>query len=146
MNNVQINDMTLSDYFDIEPLLNTEFDDFWKPSILKAELENTNSKYIVAKIDEKIVGFAGIWFSVDDAHITNIVVKKDCRHQGIASQMLEKLISLAKENNKLSLTLEVNVKNELAKKLYLKYNFKNLGIRKKYYHNTEDAYIMTLYF
>lgn len=136
--------MNLGDFQEIEPIYNLEFDDFWKPQNLKFELQNVSSKYIVAKENGEIVGFAGIWYSVDDAHITNIVVRKSYRNKGIGSLLLEKLIELAKP--KTSLTLEVNTKNEIAQKLYLKYGFKNLGIRKKYYDGIEDAYIMTLYF
>ncbi len=136
--------MNLGDFQEIEAIYNLEFDDFWKPQNLKSELQNVSSKYIVAKENGKIVGFAGIWYSVDDAHITNIVVRKSYRNKGIGSLLLEKLIELAKP--KTSLTLEVNTKNEIAQKLYLKYGFKNLGIRKKYYDGIEDAYIMTLYF
>lgn len=136
--------MNLGDFQEIEPIYNIEFDDFWKPQNLKSELQNVSSKYIVAKENGEIVGFAGIWYSVDDAHITNIVVRKSYRNKGIGSLLLEKLIELAKP--KTSLTLEVNTKNEIAQKLYLKYGFKNLGIRKKYYDGIEDAYIMTLYF
>ena len=136
--------MNLGDFQEIEAIYNLEFDDFWKPQNLKSELQNVSSKYIVAKENGKIVGFAGIWYSVDDAHITNIVVRKSYRNKGIGSLLLEKLIELAKQ--KTSLTLEVNTKNEIAQKLYLKYGFKNLGIRKKYYDGIEDAYIMTLYF
>lgn len=136
--------MNLDDFQKIEPIYNLEFDDFWKPQNLKSELQNVSSKYIVAKENGEIVGFAGIWYSVDDAHITNIVVRKSYRNKGIGSLLLEKLIELAKP--KTSLTLEVNTKNEIAQKLYLKYGFKNLGIRKKYYDGIEDAYIMTLYF
>lgn len=136
--------MNLGDFQEIEPIYNLEFDDFWKPQNLKSELQNVSSKYIVAKENGEIVGFAGIWYSVDDAHITNIVVRKNYRNKGIGSLLLEKLIELAK--TKTSLTLEVNTKNEIAQKLYLKYGFKNLGIRKKYYDGIEDAYIMTLYF
>ncbi len=136
--------MNLGDFQEIEPIYNLEFDDFWKPQNLKSELQNVSSKYIVAKENGEIVGFAGIWYSVDDAHITNIVVRKSYRNKGIGSLLLEKLIELAK--TKTSLTLEVNAKNEIAQKLYLKYGFKNLGIRKKYYDGIEDAYIMTLYF
>ena len=136
--------MNLGDFQEIEPIYNLEFDDFWKPQNLKSELQNVSSKYIVAKENGEIVGFAGIWYSVDDAHITNIVVRKSYRNKGIGSLWLEKLIELAKP--KTSLTLEVNTKNEIAQKLYLKYGFKNLGIRKKYYDGIEDAYIMTLYF
>lgn len=136
--------MNLGDFQEIEPIYNLEFDNFWKPQNLKSELQNVSSKYIVAKENGEIVGFAGIWYSVDDAHITNIVVRKSYRNKGIGSLLLEKLIELAK--TKTSLTLEVNTKNEIAQKLYLKYGFKNLGIRKKYYDGIEDAYIMTLYF
>lgn len=141
---MEITDMTLDDFYEIEPVFNINFDKFWEPQNLKSELSNQNSKYIVAKENNKIIGFAGIWFSVDDAHITNIVVHKLYRQQGIGSKLLEELIELAKIKS--SLTLEVNVKNEIAQKLYLKYGFKNLGIRKKYYNNTDDAYIMTLNF
>jgi len=146
MDNIQISNMSLDDFYEIAPIYNNKFDDFWNASILKSELDNINSKYIVAKLNNTVVGFAGIWFSVDDAHITNIVVHNDFRHNGIGSLLLEKLISLAKQNNKTSLTLEVSIKNKYAQKLYDKYNFKNLGIRKKYYNGIEDAYIMTLYF
>ena len=144
MNNIEILDMTFDDLKSIEPIYNTEFDDFWSIENLKSELENPSSKCIVSKSESKIVGFAGIWFSVDDVHITNIVVHKDFRHQGIGSMLLEKLIELAKV--KTSLTLEVNTKNEYAINLYLKYGFQNLGIRKKYYKGIDDAYILTLYF
>lgn len=137
--------MTLDDFSEIKSIYNSEFDDFWNINILKSELENLNSKYIVAKSDDEIVGFAGLWFSVDDAHITNIVVKKDKRHIGIGSKLLEELIDLTKKQKKLSITLEVNTKNIPAQNLYLKYGFENLGIRKKYYNGIEDAFIMTLY-
>lgn len=146
MDNIQILRMTLDDFYEIEDVYNTCFDTFWEPHNLKSELENINSQYIVAKINSQIVGFAGIWYSVDDAHITNIVVHKDFRKNGIGCKLLENLIDLAKEHNKTSLTLEVNVNNTIAQKLYLKYGFENLGIRKKYYKGIEDAFIMTLYF
>jgi ribosomal-protein-alanine N-acetyltransferase len=141
---MEISNMTLEDFYQIEPVFITEFDDFWKPENLKSELENLNSKYIVAKENGLVVGFAGIWFSVDDAHITNIVVRKSYRHKGIGNALLKVLIELGKAKE--SLTLEVNTQNEIAQKLYLKYGFENLGVRKKYYGGTQDAYIMTLYY
>lgn len=141
---MEISNMTLEDFYQIEPVFITEFDDFWKPENLKSELKNLNSKYIVAKENGLVVGFAGIWFSVDDAHITNIVVRKSYRHKGIGNALLKVLIELGKVKE--SLTLEVNTQNEIAQKLYLKHGFENLGIRKKYYGGIQDAYIMTLYY
>jgi len=143
--NLKFSKMTLSDLDEISDIFEKDFPCSWKVSTLKAELNNLTSKYIVIRSDLEIIGFAGVWLSVDDAHITNIVVKNCYRNQGIGSLLLEKLIEITKENCKASLTLEVNTKNVYAQKLYNKYNFKNLGIRKKYYNGTDDAFIMTLH-
>lgn len=131
---------------DIPNNLTDDFDDFWNPSMLESEINNPNSYCFVAKDDEKIVGFFTLWESVDDIHLTNIVVKKDLRNNGIATIMLKYAIDFVRKSGKSSLTLEVNENNIYAKKLYLKSGFKILGIRKKYYNNTDDAIIMTLEF
>lgn len=144
MDNVEICAMTLDDLESIKAILLIDFDDFWNYNIFKGELENPNSRYIVAKINNKIVGYAGFWKSVDDVHITNIVTKKTCRNKGIAIKMLESLIELAKQEKDITcITLEVNSKNTPAKKLYEKFDFKVVGLRKKYYNNIDDAIIMT---
>ena len=144
MDNVKISMMNLQDLENIKDILIQDFDDFWTYNIFKIELENPNSKYIVAKIENKIIGFAGIWKARDVAHITNIVTAKTLRNKGIGSTMLKKLIELAKsENNINAITLEVNVNNIPAQKLYEKYGFKNTGLRKNYYNNTDDAIILT---
>ncbi len=145
MDNVEISTMTLSDFSEIEDVLFLEFDDFWNVATFKSELTNPNSKYIVAKINGKIVGFAGIWKAVDDVHITNIVTAKKFRKQNIGSILLSNLIKMARAENEISsITLEVNVNNIPAKKLYEKFNFEVVGLRKKYYNNKDDAIIMTL--
>ena len=139
---IEISQMTLEDFEEIKDILQTEFDEFWKPSILKSELENTNSKYIVAKENNIIVGFAGIILLPDDAEITNIVTKKNERKKGIGNLLLAKIIEMAKyERNNIS--LEVNEKNVPAIKLYEKYGFEKVGIRKKYYNGIDNAIIMT---
>ncbi len=142
--NLELNNMEVSDLDLISNILETEFDNFWNYNIFKQELENENSIYIVAKYEGKIVGFGGIWKAVYDVHVTNIVVKKDLRHLGIGTKILEKLISISKELKFNSITLEVNENNKNAIKLYEKFGFKKLGIRKKYYNHTDNAIIMTL--
>ena len=57
---MEITEMTLLDFEEIKDILEVEFDEFWKPSILKSELKSENSKYIVAKKNTNILGFAGI--------------------------------------------------------------------------------------
>ena len=143
---IKIENMTLEDFEKIKDNLQNDFDDFWTPSILKSELKSENSKYIVAKEGENIVGFAGIWISPDDVEITNIVTKKTERKKGIGSLLLEKLIEMAKETKRSNISLEVNENNIGAEYLYKKYGFENVGIRKKYYHGKDNAIIMTKYF
>lgn len=144
MDNIQIFRMTISDLEEIQDTLLLDFDDFWNVNTFKEELLNPNSKYIMAKINDKIVGFAGIWKAVDDVHITNIVTSKNFRRQNIGSVMLSNLIEIAKsEKGITSITLEVNSTNIHAQKLYEKFGFKVVGLRKKYYNNMDDAIIYT---
>lgn len=143
---IKIEKMNLSDFDEIKDSLQIDFDEFWNASILKSELENENSVYIVAKEDNKIVGFAGIIILPDDVEITNIVTKKIERKKGIGSLLLEKLIEIAKETGRDNISLEVNENNIAAKTLYEKFGFKVLGKRKKYYNGIDDAIIMTKYF
>jgi ribosomal-protein-alanine N-acetyltransferase len=144
MDNIQISEMTILDLEEIKDTLLSDFDDFWNINTFKQELLNPNSKYIMAKINNKIVGFAGIWKSVDDVHITNIVTAKKFRKQNIGSKMLLSLIKMAKsERNINSITLEVNSNNIPAQRLYEKFGFDIVGLRKKYYNNIDDAIIYT---
>lgn len=139
---IEIKEMTLEDFEIIKEILQTDFDKFWTPSILKSELESDLSKYIVAKQENQIVGFAGVIILPDDVEITNIVTKKLERKKGIGKLLLDKLIQMAFELEK-DISLEVNEKNEAAINLYKKAGFKEVGIRKKYYNGIDNAIIMT---
>ncbi|MFW2489915.1 ribosomal protein S18-alanine N-acetyltransferase [Clostridium chromiireducens] len=117
----------------------------WSKSSYIQELTNPVAKYFVAKIDDKVVGFAGTWIVLDESHITNIAVHPSYRKQGIASKLLEELLSHCKRQGCVAYTLEVRSSNTAAKALYEKHNFKQDGIRKGYYEdNKEDAVIMWL--
>lgn len=136
--------MNLTDLDNISNNLNN-FDDFWTVGILKEELNNPNCHYIVAEQNNEILGFGGICIILNEATINNIVVRIDKRNQKIGTEILQNLINSSKSLNCSSVTLEVNVQNVFAIKLYEKFGFKNLGMRKNYYKGTIDAYIMTLY-
>ncbi len=71
---------------DLDNLDLDKFDDFWNKNILKQELKQTTSIYIIAKENNEIFGFAGINLILDEAHIANIVVRKDMRGLGIRKE------------------------------------------------------------
>lgn len=142
---MEITEMTLTDLEQMKNTLYSDFDNFWSYNVLKQELENENTTYVIAKENSDVVGFAGISICLDEATLNNIVVKKSCRGRGIGGELLESLIDICGDLNAKTLTLEVDASNEPAIHLYEKFGFKNLGIRKKYYNNSRDAYIMTKY-
>jgi ribosomal-protein-alanine N-acetyltransferase len=142
--NFEISEMTESDFNNIADSLPTDFDDFWSKDSLRNELANERSKCIVARQSIEVVGFASIWFGVDEVHLTNIVTKKSFRHLGIGKLLLEKLIDIVKTSGYKTFTVEVNEQNEVATHFYKKYEFKCVGKRKKYYNGVDDAIIMTM--
>lgn len=140
---MEIVTMILEDLEQMKDTLYSDFDNFWSYNILKQELENKNTTYIVAKENNEVVGFAGISTCLDEATLNNIVVKKSWRGRGIGGELLESLIDLCGDLHMRTFTLEVDTENAPAIHLYEKFGFKNLGIRKKYYNGSRDAYIMT---
>jgi ribosomal-protein-alanine N-acetyltransferase len=93
---------------------------------------------------EDIVGYAGMWMMVDDAHVTTIAVDPAYRGEGIGELLIVDLIDHACLLGASTVTLECRVSNTVAQALYRKYTFRNAGVRKRYYSDDgEDALIMT---
>ena len=152
LEHITISSMNLQDVQNLKEHLTEMFDDFWKYQIFFEEIVNTTSSYLVAKLDDSfphltekthIVGFAGFKPIIDEANIMNVVVRKDMRNLGIATKLLEALCKVCVEKGCTSITLEVNENNLPAIGLYKKQNFQIIGKRKKYYHGTDDAILMT---
>lgn len=143
-NNLVISKMTIEDFDQIKNNIISDFDDFWNEQTLQNELNSPTSYYLVAKLHNEIVGFAGIKIVLDSADIMNIVIKKDNRNCGIGYLLLIELLSIAKQKNINTITLEVNENNLPAIHLYEKLGFKKIAERKKYYQNTYDAFIMQI--
>lgn len=141
MDNINFSTMSLSDLENIKDILYSDFDDYWDYSILKEELEAKNSIYIIAKSEEKIIGFAGIKIIFDEAELMNIVIHKSYRNRGLGTKLLKRLIEICTSKNISSIFLEVNENNIFAQKLYKNFEFKELSLRKNYY-NKDNCIVM----
>jgi tRNA threonylcarbamoyladenosine biosynthesis protein TsaB len=140
---VVIQPMKAEDIKGVHEIETMSFTTPWSLEAFTSEINNELSKYVVAKIDGKIVGYGGMWSIIDEGHITNIAVHADYRGQGIGNAIVKSLIKIAKENNVARMTLEVRPTNIAAIDLYKKYGFEVAGLRKNYYFDTgEDALIM----
>lgn len=99
------------------------------------------TKILVYLHEDKIVGFIMYTILEETIDILNIIVSKENRHQRIASCLIDFMISDMPSTIK-SITLEVRKSNLPAINLYSKFGFEVINVRKKYYSNGEDAYLM----
>ena len=91
-----------------------------------------------------ILGYAGFWRLVDEAHIANIAVAPAWRRRGLGELLLVTIFDQATQIGVEVLTLEVRISNKAAQQLYRKYGFDVVGERRHYYSDSgEDALIMT---
>ena len=132
---------------DVDGVMAVEHDSFltpWSRSAFEEELaQNRLARYIVAEDNGAIVGYAGTWLVINEAHVTNVAVSSQRRREGIGRLLMQNLMELARENGMESMTLEVRVSNAAARHLYEQMGFVETGIRKNYYSETkEDALIL----
>jgi ribosomal-protein-alanine N-acetyltransferase len=103
----------------------------------EAVFREDEHKYLVARDDSKIAGYIGIEKVLDEVHIINMAVHPDYRGQDVGKRLMQNVL-----NDEDVFFLEVRISNEKAKSIYEKYGFKVINIRKGYYADGEDAYVM----
>jgi len=132
---------------DIPALLSIERDVFsenpWTASQFQYELnKNPYASLAVYEENDQIIGMIDWWIMYENADIANIGVLKEYWHKGIGSKLLEYAINTIDQAGCEAIHLEVRVSNTAAISLYEKHGFIQVGIRKRYYENGEDAYRM----
>ena len=141
---IKIENLALADLTELMEIESTAYGEHhWSRDSFVAELNNKVAHYYAVKCDNILVGYAGIWNIVDEAHITTIAIRESYRRKHIGEALITKILEDCYNNFIKYLTLEVRVSNTPAIELYNKYGFKSLGTRKGYYQdNGEDALIM----
>lgn len=117
----------------------------WSQGVFESEIDQMRSgsrHYVVARRARHIVGYAGLWFSAGEAHVTNVAVEPDARRSGIATHLLLALADEGRRRECTAWTLEVRVSSTGAQELYRRFGFVPAGVRPRYYENTEDAIVM----
>ncbi len=113
----------------------------WSRQQFLGELASDATRYFLAEVDGRIVGYAGAWLIVDEVQITNIAVHSDYRRQGIGKALLCHLLDATTKEGANYFSLEVRRSNLPAQALYESQGFLVAGERKNYYGD-EDALIM----
>jgi ribosomal-protein-alanine N-acetyltransferase len=142
--NITFRNMKEEDIPQIVAIEESSFATPWTAEAFERELNiNEYAHYVVMETEEGILGYCGLWIILDESHITNIAVLPQYRGQRLGEALLKEVINKARDLGANTMTLEVRVSNEVAKKLYRRHGFQNGGIRKRYYtDNYEDGLVM----
>jgi len=145
MSEITLGLMTLEDVEAVHAIEAATFKTPWsKESFYREVTDNPCARYVVLREDGVAVAYAGVWFVLDEGHITNIAVREDRRGMGYGERVTRAMIQLAADSGMNWMTLEVRRSNQAAQNLYHKLGFIDVGYRKRYYENSEDALIMAL--
>ena len=120
------------------------FDMPWTENMFIPEVNSANATYVVGTRGEEVICYGGFHTVLDEAHITNIAVKRTSCGKGIGRFLFATLLAKAKEAGAKLVTLEGKTTNTAAISLYESFGFKVAGVRKRYYNNLYDAYVMWL--
>ncbi len=142
---VVIEPMRVDDLATVHEIERLSFTTPWPAHAYRTELEtNRLAHYLVARVGERVVAYAGMWLMIDEAHITTFAVDPRWRRRRVGERLLLALLDLAVDRHAQEATLEVRLSNLAARRLYEKYGFRPVGLRPRYYSDdNEDALIMT---
>ena len=146
MNHFDVDIITIRDLVpsDLPQVLEIERACFPDPWTLESFRNSLNSRYFksLGAFNPQLLGYIISMFAAGELHILNIAVKPRFRRQGLAGKLLDELFNHF--NDQLTFAyLEVRVSNLSAINFYHRRGFRQVGLRKKYYPNGEDAILMT---
>lgn len=118
------------------------YPDPWSERMFRQEIEQQASHFYVMLHEGEVAGYVGFWLVVDEAHITSVTVRGDCRGRGLGRCAMEFILARARHLGVKQVTLEVRTSNVRAQNLYTSLGFETLYRRREYYNNREDAFVM----
>lgn len=145
--NISILKMSDNDILSTAEIEKLCFEEPWSVNSLKSCLNNKIYHFYVAKLNFKVLGYAGMYVIFEQAYICNVAVLPVFRGNGIGKNLIKTLLDLCVLKKVESISLEVRQSNNIAIKLYDSLGFQIVGKRKNFYrYPSEDALIMTKYF
>jgi [ribosomal protein S18]-alanine N-acetyltransferase len=142
---IEIEPMQVRDVDEVQRVERASFSTPWPAYALRQEIEtNRLARYLVLRAGGRIVGYAGIWLMVDEAHVTTFAILPEWRRRGLGGRLMLAVVRLCEEVGARVVTLEVRLTNLAARQLYQQFGLRPVGVRPRYYSdNAEDALIMT---
>ena len=135
--------MTPSDVPEVARIETTAFSTPWSERTFRSLLHRSGVELWVAEWGDQLAAYAILWKVLDEGELANIAVRTDLRGRGIGSGLLSRILKVAEDSGVRSLYLEVRESNGIAREMYARRGFQEIGIRKGYYEGPrEDARVL----
>ncbi len=163
---ISLRDMTRDDIPAVKRIESAAYQDAWPARLFEQELANGFAHYVVAVEEtadpppagpltalrraifggthERVVGFMGVWYMVDQLHLVTIAVDPAQQRRGIGTRLLLEVFDLAMEAELNEIVLEVRVSNDRARAMYEAFGFRKAGELKDYYQDNHETAIVML--
>lgn len=139
----EIRAMREDDLIEVSFLEQKLFSRPWSQSAFGDAIHLDHTVFLVAAEKGVVIGYSGMYISLDEGEITNVAVSETARGRGVGGMLLDSLKDEALRRSVTKLILEVRASNDSAIHLYEKKGFQKCGVRKGFYEEPkEDAYIM----
>jgi [ribosomal protein S18]-alanine N-acetyltransferase len=137
-------------WWDVDGVMDIERDLFgtesWTIAMFWSELAEADTRYyLVAQQGAEIVGYAGLCAYPEESFVQTLAVRRASQGRGLGARMLTELIDEARRRDEPMVGLEVRADNDVARRLYERFGFAEVGVRKGYYQPSDtDAVLMVL--
>lgn len=141
---VVIRPATLDDVDSVSAIEARSFSNPWHSQTFRSLISRGRAHVLVAEsADAGVVGYAILWWVLDQGELANLAVAEDFRGMGVGSALLDRVLADAAANGVESLFLEVRMSNERAFELYRSRGFREVAVRRDYYRTPrEDARVL----
>ena len=140
---LSLRSVTPSDVPEVARIETTAFSTPWSEETFNSLLKRSGVELWVAEWGDELAAYAILWKVLDEGELANIAVRGDLRGRGIGSGLLSRMLEVAEDSGVRSLYLEVRESNGLAREMYARRGFHEIGVRKGYYEGPrEDARVL----
>ncbi len=138
---IRLGDLSLEHLPSILDIEREAYPDPWSQGMFHQEIGKSISHFYLAFLEDTLVGYAGFWLLLDEAHVTKVTIAARFRGQGLGRSLMELLLERARQLGATTVRLEVRERNTAARTLYESQGFSPIRIRKGYYARSNESAI-----
>ena len=119
----------------------------WTRGNFTDALQAGYSAWVLRDAAGRVAAYSVMMMALDEAHLLNLSVERRAQRTGLGWRTLDWMAEVARGYGGRTMLLEVRPSNQVALRLYERYGFERIGVRRGYYPadgGREDAVVMRI--